>query len=225
MELRRRIIVCVAVLAVTMTLAFVWYPHLLSFMQHPYCVAYPKSCQLYVQNPLDGLSLRFKLATFGGLLLGSPVILWQIWRFITPGLKASEKRYAIPFIIATITLFLSGCALAYYSYAHALTFLRQIGGTSLTPLLNPNSYLSLLVLLMVMYGIAFIFPVLLVSLELAGVVSSSKLMAWWRPAVVLIALIAAVFTPTGDPISMLLLMIPLIIFYFIAIIIGKLLHK
>ena len=171
MELRRRVIVCVIALTVTGTLGFIFYPHLLSFMQHPYCVAYPKHCSFYVQAPLDGLTLRVKLATFGGLILASPIVLWEFWRFITPGLKPTEKRYAIPFIISTITLFLAGCALAYFSYAHALKFLITIGGPSLNYIISPNQYLSLMLLLMVMYGVAFIFPVLLVSLELAGVVN------------------------------------------------------
>jgi sec-independent protein translocase protein TatC len=225
MELRRRVIVCVLALAVTCTIAFVFYQHLLSFMQHPYCDAFPKDCSFYVTSPLDGLSLRVKLATFGGLILASPIVLWQLWRFITPGLKPTEKRYAIPFIVSTITLFLGGCALAYYSFTHALEFLRAIGGPSLKNIIQPNAYLSLMLLLMVMYGIAFIFPVLLVSLELAGVVSSAQLMRWWRPAVIIITLVAAIFTPTGDPLSMLLLMVPLIVFYFLAIAVGKLLRR
>ena len=226
MELRRRLIICVVAITVTATLGFVFYPHLLSFMQHPYCVAEgAKKCKFYVTAPLDGLTLRVKLATFGGLILASPIILWEFWRFITPGLKANEKRYAIPFILSTITLFLGGCALAYISFAHALKFLIAIGGPSLTYIISPNQYLSLILLLMVMYGIAFIFPVLLVSLELAGVVGSKQLLKWWRPAVILITLLAAIFTPTGDPLSMLLLMIPLICFYFGAVLVGKLLGK
>jgi len=225
MELRRRLIICVITITVTGTLGFIFYPHLLSFMQHPYCVAFPKKCQFYVTAPLDGLTLRVKLATFGGLILASPIILWEFWRFITPGLKASEKRYAIPFIISTIVLFLAGCTLAYISFAHALKFLISIGGPSLNYIISPNQYLSLILLLMVMYGIAFIFPVLLVSLEIAGVVTPTQLLRWWRPAVIVITVVAAVFTPTGDPLSMLLLMIPLIAFYFGAILVGKLLRK
>jgi sec-independent protein translocase protein TatC len=225
MELRRRLIVCVMALAITCTLAFVFYNQLLSFMQHPYCVAFPHSCKFYVTSPLDGISLRVKLAMFGGLILASPIVLWEFWRFITPGLKANERRYAIPFILSTVTLFLAGCALAYFSFEHALQFLRAIGGSQLNNIINPNQYLSLMLLLMCMYGIAFIFPVLLVSLELATVVSSTQLLRWWRPAVILITLAAAIFTPTGDPLSMLLLMIPLILFYFGAILVGKLLRK
>jgi sec-independent protein translocase protein TatC len=224
-ELRRRVIVCVVALAVTCTLAFFLYNQLLAILRHPFCVANPKNCHFYVTSLLGGLSLRVKLAGFGGLLLALPVVLWEFWRFVTPGLKANERRYAIPFVLATITLFLAGCLLAYYSYEHAIVFLIGIGGPSLRLIADPNQYLSLLLLLMAMYGIAFIFPVLLVSLELAGVVSSAQLLRWWRPAVLLITILAAVFTPTGDPLSMLLLMIPLCVFYFAAIGVGKLFRK
>ncbi len=226
MELRRRIIICVLALVVTVTLGFIFYHPLYVLMQHPYCVANGKNkCKLYITSPLGGLTLRFKLATFAGFIAASPVVLFQVWRFITPGLKPKEKRYAIPFVASTITLFLLGCALAYYTYAHALQFLIAIGGSGLGQVIDPNQYLSLLVILMCMYGVAFIFPVLLVSLEVSGVVSSTRLLGWWRPAVVLIAFLAAIFTPTGDPVSMLFLMIPLTAFYFLAILVGRLLHK
>jgi sec-independent protein translocase protein TatC len=225
MELRRRVIICVFTLGITCTVAFIFYNQLLSFMQHPYCAAVPHNCKFFINSLVAGLSLRVKLAMFGGMILAAPVILWEFWRFITPGLKANERRYAIPFILATVTLFLGGCALAYYSFEHAIIFLKNIGGPSLTYIIDPNSYLGLMLLLMCMYGIAFIFPVLLVSLELATVVSSAQLLHWWRPAVIVITLAAAIFTPTGDPLSMLLLMIPLIVFYFGAIGVGKLLKK
>ena len=99
-------------------------------------------------------------------MLASPVVLWEFWRFITPGLKPNEKRYAIPFIPSTITLFLAGCALAYYTFAHALKFLIAIGGSSLEHIIDPNQYLSLhRAPDGACTAIAFIFPVLLVSLE------------------------------------------------------------
>jgi sec-independent protein translocase protein TatC len=221
LELRRRLIVAVTAICLMGVLAFLAYDQLLSFLKHPYCVAYPKHCDLYVTGPLVGLSLRFKIAAFGGLLLASPVVLWELWRFITPGLKSNEKRYAIPFIISAIVLFLGGCALAYYSYEHALIFLHNIGGP-LIPIYSPDQYINLLLLMMFLFGITFLFPVVLVSLELAGVVTPAALLRSWRWAVIIITVAAAVFTPTGDPISMLLLMAPLIVFYFVAILIGKL---
>jgi len=224
-ELRRRLLISVAAVAVMGVVAFTLYNQLFAFLVHPYCVAFPHHCKLNIFNPIDNLTLRFKIAGYAGLAFASPVVLAELWLFVTPGLKRSEKRYVIPFVSASIVLFLSGCALAYWSFEHALIFLKNIGGPSLQATYGATQYLSLLLLIMFLYGVTFIFPVLLTSLELVGVVSSAKLLAWWRPAVIIITCAAAIFTPTGDPLSMLFLMVPLIVFYFASIFVGRLLGK
>lgn len=227
-ELRRRLLIAISAILALSVVAWFFYEQLLSFLQKPYCSAFHLSssrCQFYVQAPLDGLSLRVEIAVFGGLLLASPIVLWELWRFVTPGLKRNEKRYAIPFVTSSIVLFVAGCALAYWSFEHALIFLRSIGGPKLHPIYSPNQYLSLLLLVMFLYGLTFIFPVLLVCLELAEVVSSAALLKHWRLAIMIITLASAIFTPTGDPLSMLALMIPLIAFYFGAAFVGRTLGK
>ncbi|HLN40840.1 MAG TPA: twin-arginine translocase subunit TatC [Acidimicrobiales bacterium] len=225
-ELRRRVVVCVLAFAAAATVAFIVYPHILHFLQEPYCrVAGRRRCQLYVTGPLDGLSLRIKLATYGGLFLGSPVILWELWRFITPGLHRNEKRYAIPFVVASIVLFSVGAVLAFVTFPHALGFLQNIGGPTLKQIYDPNKYLGLIVALMTVFGLTFEFPVILVSLELVGVVSPAKLSSWRRWAIVLIVVFAAVITPSGDPFSMLALAVPLYLFYEVSIALGKLLRR
>jgi sec-independent protein translocase protein TatC len=225
-ELRRRLIVSVAALLVTGTVAFVVYPHILNFLKQPYCsVVGPKQCLLYVTGPLEGLALRIKIATYGGLFLASPVILWEVWRFITPGLRRSEKRYAIPFILTSVTLFAAGAVLAYYSFPHALSFLQKVGGPSLHEIYSPSNYLGLIVALMAVFGLTFEFPVILVSLELAGVLKPEKLASWRRWAIVLLVTFAAVITPSGDPFSMMVLAIPLYLFYEVSILIGKVLLR
>lgn len=231
-ELRRRLLICIAAIAVLGVVAWAFYGPLLNFLLHPYCSAFPKaaipggkSCQLYIQDPLQGLSFRFQVSLFGGVVLASPIVLWELWRFVTPGLKRNEKRYAVPFITTSIVLFVLGSALAYWSFEHALVFLRSIGGSKLTPIYSPTEYASLLLLVMFLYGLAFIFPVLLVSLELAGILSSRTLFKHWRIAVFGLFLLSAVFTPTGDPVSMLFLAIPLSLFYLGAAYVGRLLGK
>src|SRR3974390_1446592 len=92
-ELRRRVVVCVVAFAVAGTVAFIFYPQILKFLQAPYCHV-TSHCTLYVTGPLDGLSVRVEIAAYGGLVLASPVFLWEMWRFITPGLHSNEKRYA-----------------------------------------------------------------------------------------------------------------------------------
>jgi len=225
-ELRRRLVVTVIAFAVAATVSFVVYPNILNFLKSPYCqVAGARHCQLYVTGPLDGLALRIKLAAYGGLFLSSPVVLWELWRFITPALRRGEKRYAVPFVLASTLLFVAGAALAYFVFAHALRFLQSVGGPSLHEIYDPNKYLSLMVALMTVFGLTFEFPVLLVSLELAGAVRPAKLASWRRWAIVLIVLFAAIITPSSDPFSMLALAVPMYFFYEVSIIIGRLLRR
>lgn len=224
-ELRRRLIVAVAAFVVAGCVAAALYNWMLGVLQHPYCQASPHDCSFYVTGPLDPLSLRVEMAAFGGLVLASPVFLWELWRFITPGLRRSEKRYAVPFVVCSVALFLAGCATAYVVFPHALHFLKAVGGSHLVQLLSPNSYLSLIMWMMVLFGLAFEFPVVLVALELVRVVTPAQLLRWWRWSVIGITAAAAIFTPSSDPFSMLALAVPLVAFYFLAIGIGKLLGR
>jgi sec-independent protein translocase protein TatC len=241
-ELRRRVIVCVIAFVVAATVAVVAYEPILHFLLRPLCtvdattlqhtsqsnsylITSNGTCNLFVTSPLDGLSLRVKIALFGGLVLASPVILFQVWRFVTPGLRASERRYAIPFVISAFVLFLLGAATAYITLPHALGWLKSVGGPNLQAIYDPIPYLGLILLMMTIFGLTFEFPVVLVSLELARVVTPARLLRAWRWAVIIIVVVAAVFTPSSDPFSMLALAVPLVAFYFISIGIGKLLGR
>ena len=242
-ELRRRVILCVIAFVIAATIAVIAYEPILHFLLRPLCsvdattthhtakgassllVASNGSCNLFVTSPLDGLSLRVKIALFGGLVLASPIILFQIWRFVTPGLKASERRYAIPFVVSAFVLFLLGAATAYITLPHALGWLKSVGGPNLQAIYDPIPYLGLILLMMTIFGLTFEFPVVLVSLELAHVVTPARLLRSWRWAVIIIVVVAAVFTPSSDPFSMFALAIPLTFFYFLSIGIGKLLGR
>jgi sec-independent protein translocase protein TatC len=242
-ELRRRVVICVIAFVIAGTVAAIAYEPILHFLIHPLCsvaastqhhggqsngsllITSNGSCNLYVTSPLDGLTLRIKIAVFGGLVLASPVILFELWRFVTPGLKASERRYAIPFVLTSFVLFLAGAATAYFALPHALGFLKSVGGPNLQAIYDPIPYLGLILLMMGIFGLTYQFPVVLVSLELARVVTPARLLHSWRWAVIIIVVLAAVFTPSGDPFSMLVLAVPLIAFYFLSIGIGKLLGR
>jgi sec-independent protein translocase protein TatC len=241
-ELRYRLIVSVSVFTVMAILAALAYEPILHVLIRPLCSvslgpghhvvnqATPlfgtnRSCNLYVTSPLDGLSLRVKIALFGGLVLASPVILFQVWRFVTPGLKARERKYAVPFVSAAFVLFILGALTAYVTLPHALGFLKSVGGPNLQAIYDPIPYLGLIILMMTLFGLTFQFPVVLVSLELARVVTPARLLRSWRWAVIAITVVAAVATPSSDPFSMLALAVPLIAFYFISIGIGKLLRR
>ncbi|HEY1651076.1 MAG TPA: twin-arginine translocase subunit TatC [Acidimicrobiales bacterium] len=240
-ELRRRLVVCLIAFVVAAIVAIVAYEPILHFLLRPLCaagstghvkggrVASPLgsagSCSLYVTSPLDGLSLRVKITAFGGLILASPVILFQLWRFIAPGLHSNERKYAIPFVSAAFGLFVAGAATAYLTIPHALGFLKSVGGPNLQAIYDPIPYLGLIILMMVLFGFTFQFPVILVSLELARVVTPAKLLRSWRWSVIVITVVSAVVTPSSDPFSMLALALPLVLFYFVSIGIGKLLGR
>lgn len=226
-ELRRRLIVSVLATLAAGIVAFAVYNQILTFLLHPYCTSLLRgqSCKLFVTSPLQGFSVRLKVAMYGGIFLASPVILWQVWRFITPGLNPREKRYAVPFVISSIALFSVGGAIAYLVSNKALHFLNTIGGSHFTLIYSPTSYLGFILLLMVAFGIAFELPVVLVCLELAGVLSPARLSAWRRKAIVVIFALAAIFIPSSDPFSLFAMAIPMCLFYEGAIIIGKLLRR
>jgi len=242
-ELRRRVIICVLAFVAAATVAVFAYEPILNFLLQPLCavdawtrhhtgqgsssliIASNGTCNLFVTSPLDGLTLRIKIALFGGLVLASPIILFQVWRFVTPGLRASERRYAIPFVFSAFVLFLAGAATAYVTLPHALGWLKSVGGPNLQAIYDPIPYLGLILLMMTIFGLTFEFPVVLVSLELARVVTPARLLRSWRWAVIIIVVVAAVFTPSSDPFSMFALAVPLIAFYFISIGIGKLLGR
>ncbi len=239
-ELRHRLVICVIAFVVTATVcATIGYEPILHFLIKPLCNVDAASvhrktasasllfgpngsCNLFVTSPLDGLSLRVKITVFGGLVAASPVILYQLWRFVTPGLQAKEKKYAIPFVSSAFVLFLAGAGTAYATLPHALGFLRSIGGPNLQAIYDPIPYLGLILLMMALFGLTFQFPVVLVSLELARVVTPARLLHSWRWATIIIVVVAGVFTPSSDPFSMLALALPLVAFYFISIGIGKL---
>jgi sec-independent protein translocase protein TatC len=226
-ELRTRLIVSAVAVGVGGVLAFVFYNRILDFLIQPYCDTLPpgKACTLFITDPLEGFATRLKVATWGGFLLASPIVLFQFWRFVTPGLNPNEKRYAVPFVASSVTLFCLGALLARYTFPRALDFLLAVGGEDLEAILSPSKYLRLVILIALAFGVAFLFPVLLVFLQLAGVLTSRRLQAWRRPAIVSIFVVAAVITPSQDPYSLLAMAGPMYLFYEASIVIGRVLHK
>lgn len=223
-ELRRRLIISVVALVVGAIIGFIVYDRILSILIRPYTEVTGKT-EFVFFDPLEAFATRLKVAAWSGAFLASPVVLWQIWRFITPGLHKKEKRYAIPFIVASILLFALGAFVALYTFETALRFLVGVGGEQLTPLFSASKFLSLVILMIIAFGVAFEFPVLLVCLELAGVVTSATLRKWRRPALVIIVAVAAVITPSQDPYSLFAMVVPMYLFYEGSILIGRLLKK
>jgi sec-independent protein translocase protein TatC len=228
-ELRDRIIKIVIALAVGMVLAFALYDPIFDFLVQPYvdlAEARDLDERLLVTDPLEGFGIRMKTALYAGIAFAMPVILWQVWRFVTPGLYPHEKRYAIPFLISALTLFVLGAGLAYYTLPRALEFLVDIGGSdNFIVAYSPAKYFKLITYMMLAFGIGFEFPILLIFLQMAGIVGPQQLASFRRYAIVGICVLVAVITPSGDPISMLMLSVPMVIFYEASIVIGRLMQR
>jgi len=220
-ELRRRIIVCALAFVATSVVAWLLYPRVLRAFEHPLCVVQPHHCGLYVTGPLDGFGIRLDVTAYGGLVFASPVILFELWRFVTPGLKANEKRYAVPFVTAAISLFALGAYVAWVTFPHALGFLHAVGGPGIQDIFSPSRYLTLILALMAIFGLTFEFPIVLVGLELAHVITPRQLSKVRRIAIIVIVVFSGVVTPSSDPFSMLALAAPMLVFYELSILVGR----
>jgi sec-independent protein translocase protein TatC len=152
-------------------------------------------------------------------------VLWQLWRFITPGLYAREKRYAVPFVLASVVLFVTGALLAMLTFPRTLEFLAAFGGEELELLYTPGKYLGLLTMMMLIFGIGFEFPVILVFLQIARILDWRRLVSWRRYAIVAIFVVDAVITPSGDPVTLLAMALPMVLFYEASILVGRFVLK
>ena len=226
-ELRSRLVKAAFALAIGSIIGFLLSNRALNFLVDPYCEAQQgEGCKLVVIDPLEGFGTRIKLAVFIGVVLAAPVILWQVWRFVTPGLYPHEKRYAVPFLLSALALFVLGAGLAYYTLPRALEFLVDIGGSdNFIVAYSPAKYFKLVTYMMLAFGVGFEFPILLIFLQMAGIVTPRVLASFRRYAIVGICVVVAVITPSGDPISMLMLSVPMCIFYEVAIIVGRIMER
>jgi sec-independent protein translocase protein TatC len=222
-ELRRRLIVVLVILALGGVIGWFLYNPVLEILKAPYCslpsssrlnnVADPNNCQLYFRAPVDGFTIRLKVSLILGAIFTSPLWLYQIWAFITPGLKKNEKKYTYVFLVASTLLFLGGVALAYGVLYKGLSVLIGTAGSGVDAALDVTSYINFVVLLMLIFGAAFELPLLLVMLNVVGVLPFKLLKRGQRIGIFLIFLFAAVATPTTDPFTMCAMAVPMVILF------------
>jgi sec-independent protein translocase protein TatC len=231
-ELRRRIVICLAAVALGAAMAWLGYDHAVRFMLGPYrhyLAHHPNTDishgQLVTTAPLEGFTTRLKVCLYLGVTLAGPVVIYQAWRFMAPGLHKQERRYAAGFVAANAVLFASGVATAIVVFPKAIAWMIAVSGNGVAPLFSPSRYFGLYTLAGVIFGAVFTYPAFLVSLELLGVLSSNQLRRWRRYAIVGLCALAAVITPSSDPFSFLALAIPMTVFYQASILIGRVLHK
>ena len=224
-ELRKRLIRSVLAIFIGAIVVYVFRRTLFDFLRAPYCQfqdGVGRECNFLIQGPLEAFSVVITLAGYGGLILATPVIMYQIGRFVMPGLYAHEKKALIPFVAISIVLLVLGMAVAYWVLPRALSVLLiDFGFDGFEPLFSPRLYVGFFVKMLFAFGVASELPLVLVFLQKIGVVRNETLRKNRRVAAVAVVILGAVITPTGDPFTLAIISIPMYIFYEIAILIGK----
>ena len=214
-ELRSRIIKSVVAVAVGSVVGFIFYRDILDLLARPYEGATDQPLAFF--QPTEPFSLALRVALFGGTILASPVIIYQIWRFIGPALTKRERRYVYPLSGVMALLFVAGVLLGYFTLPLALRVLFSFAGDLLQETVGVNFYFSFAMRFLLAFGVAFQFPVFLFAAAALGLVSSRALRQQRRWAVVVVVVAAALMTPGGDPLTLLMLATPMYLLYELSI--------
>jgi sec-independent protein translocase protein TatC len=165
---------------------------------------------------VSAFDVRLQVSIFLGVMMSSPVWLFNIWSFITPGLKKKERKYTIWFVVVAVPLFLAGTALAWTSLPTFVQVLVGFTPAGSANVINASDYILFTIRILLVFGIAFVLPVVLVLLNFAGVITAQNILKSWRMAIFVSAVVGAIATPVAEPMAMFLLMVPLLILYFVA---------
>jgi sec-independent protein translocase protein TatC len=213
-ELRNRVVKSALALVAGMIVGFMFFNPVWHFIEKPLCEAAIRGhtgCrqlgvnQLVLNGPLDAFYLRVKVALIVGIILSSPIWLYQLWSFIAPGLYAREKRWGYYFLGTAVPLFLVGTALAYLSLGRSMHYLLGLTPGGVSNLIQVDLYMSFVMTMMLMFGLAFELPLLIVMLNLAGILTHQRFRKWRRVMIFGTFLIAGIANPSPDPITMLIL--------------------
>ena len=226
-ELRARLAKSLVAVVLAAIVAYIYFDPIMDFLQGPYCDLpadvrgnVEGRCDLYVFDVLGQFKLRLKVAFMTGILIASPVWLYQLWAFITPGLHRNERRYALAFVGSSMVLFALGGFVAYLTMQKGLELLLSIAGDGVTSLLDVSKYLNYVIAMLLVFGVSFEFPLLVIMLNLVGLVSAAKLRGWRRGIIFGVFVFAAIATPSQDPFTMLALALPMIILYEAALVVA-----
>jgi len=211
-ELRSRIFKAALAVVAGAIVAFIFREWLFELLIAPYEKVSDQR-NLVFFRPTEAFSLFMRISLFGGVVLASPVVIYQLWAFISPGLTKRERRWVIPTVAVLVLLFVGGIWFGYWSLERGLGFLIDFGGDDLDPTIGGDFYLSFALRFLLVFGIAFEFPVFLFLAAAAGVVGWRTLAKGRRWAVLIIVVVGAVVTPSGDPLTLLLLSVPLYLLY------------
>jgi len=225
-ELRSRLVKSGLAIAAGMVVGWVYYAQLFALLSKPFdqVVQDARSQGQQVTLALTGVAdpfvLQLQVAAVAGLVLSAPIWLYQLWRFVTPGLHRHEKRWALGFVAVATPLFFGGVAVAYLFLPVGLQVLLGFTPQGVANIVSVDKYLSFFLRTMLVFGIGFLAPLMLVLLNFAGVLSAKRLISWWRWIVLIVFIFGAVATPTGDPINLLLLAGPMLVLVGVAVLIA-----
>ena len=227
-ELRRRIGRSALAILLLTSVGWVYYDRIIKFLAAPICDLRraKTSCgTLYINGVLGPLNLQLKVALTVGVVLAAPIWLYQLWAYLAPGLHRREKRWAIIFTATATPLFAAGSYLSYLILPQAIKILLGFTPGALNNLIKFDDYLDFVLRMILVFGLSFELPLILIALSLANLLTVKRMLAWWRGAVFSIFLFTAIFTPTGDPLTMTLLAAPLIVLYFVAIFVSWIIER
>lgn len=222
-ELRSRLVKSGIAIVIGMVVGWIYYDQIFAWLSAPFkdVMAQSKANGQEVTLALTGVAdpfvLQLQVAAVTGLVLAGPIWLYQLWRFVTPGMHRHERRWAIGFAAIGAPLFLGGAIFAYAVLPYGLQVLMGFTPTGVANIISVDRYLSFFIRTILIFGVGFLVPLLLVLLNFAGVLSGRKLVSWWRWIIVIVAVFAAIATPTGDPINMSLLAGPILLLVAIAV--------
>jgi sec-independent protein translocase protein TatC len=223
-ELRDRLVKSAWAIAFTTALCLAFSEQLFTLVRHPIAHHLPGGGLVFT-NPMDKFLAHMKLSVVCGVILACPIWIFQVWKFVAPGLYAHEKKYSAAFVCSGIALFLMGCSFAYFLVLPtAFEFLFNFGGSVDKPLITITEYLSFFSTMILVFGASFELPLILVILGVLGLVSSQMLREKRRYAIVVLATLAAVITPP-DVLSMLMLLVPMTILYEISILVVQVVER
>lgn len=222
-ELRSRLVKSGIAIAAGMVVGWIYYPAIFAWLSEPFqgaveqAEAEGRAVTLALTGVADPFVLQMQVAAVTGLLLSAPVWLYQLWRFVTPGLHKHEKRWALGFVAVAFPLFLAGVYLAYRVLPFGLEILLGFTPENVENIVSVDRYLSFFIRTVIVFGVGFLLPLMLVLLNFAGVLTGKRLLSWWRWIIFGVFIFAAIATPTGDPINLILLAGPILLLMCIAI--------
>nr|WP_314841889.1 twin-arginine translocase subunit TatC [uncultured Microbacterium sp.] len=228
-ELRKRLVIAAAALVVGMIIAFIVTGPIIDLLSAPINAIAAEEGREYTAlnftTVTSGFDLRMRIAFAIGLIGSAPVWLWQVWAFIMPGLTKKETQYTWGFLGAAIPLFFAGCTVAFLTLPHVIEIMATFVPEGMAQFYDYSGYYDFVFKFLIVVGVAFVLPVFLVALNIAGVVSGREILKGWRVAILVCTIFAAITTPPADVFSMLLLMASMIVLYFAATFISMLFDR